>query len=276
MKRSEQINEIAAALAKAQGEINNAILNKTNPHFKNRYADLAAVRDAVNGSLSKHGIAHTQILGEENDRMVLYTTLLHASGQWLMSEFHLNGSIVKPQDIGSALTYARRYSLSAICGIASEEDDDGNAAQDGARGSRETTGLQGTYKASKAKNREPFLKLVGEMNATKTLDALKAWLKNNAANVKALPEDWVIHFSEEYDKHKAWLADNGGTVAPRADALNALLDRAMIDDWIGRLRTADRDSQEELFLQEIEPAREAGQIPAKEYNELVALIKEMG
>lgn len=133
MTTSEQVNEIAAALAKAQGKMKNAALNKVNPHFRNRYADLAAIRDAVTPELSVNGIAATQTIGFKDDgRQFVVTRLLHTSGQWIESAC----AIPPPGDMqkmGSAITYARRYSLSAICGIAADEDDDGNGSPENSR-----------------------------------------------------------------------------------------------------------------------------------------------
>jgi len=123
MNTSEQINELAAALAKAQGMMDNAIMNRTNPHFKSKYADLAAIFVAARKPLSANGLAIVQTIGDG----VLHTRLLHTSGQWIASEHPLPTS-GRPQEIGSALTYARRYSLSALIGIAADEDDDANAA----------------------------------------------------------------------------------------------------------------------------------------------------
>jgi hypothetical protein len=124
MKTSEQINELAAALAKAQGMMENAIMNRINPHFKTKYADLAAIRDVSREPFSANGLAIVQTIGDG----VLHTRLLHTSGQWIASEHPLPMS-GRPQEIGSALTYARRYSLSALIGIAADEDDDATGAE---------------------------------------------------------------------------------------------------------------------------------------------------
>jgi hypothetical protein len=130
MTTSEQINDIAAALAKAQGEMKNATLNKVNPHFKSKYADLAGIRDAVVPVLSRHGIAVVQTLGflEGYTGQTVTTRLVHSSGQWIESACGCGVNVADMQKMGSAITYARRYSLSAICGIAADEDDDANAA----------------------------------------------------------------------------------------------------------------------------------------------------
>lgn len=130
MTTSEQIDLIAAALAQAQSKMKNAPLNKTNPHFKSKFADLASVRDTVIPALSAHGIAVAQTIGGapgSADQGFLYTRLVHTSGQWIESSCPLP-QLNDMQKLGSAITYARRYSLSAICGIAADEDDDGNEA----------------------------------------------------------------------------------------------------------------------------------------------------
>lgn len=128
MTTSEQVNEIATALAKAQGAMKNATLNKVNPHFKSKYADLAGIRDAVTPALTANGISVVQTLqGSANEHPSVLTRLQHSSGQWIESACPILGA-TDMQKMGSAITYARRYSLSAICGIAADEDDDGNAA----------------------------------------------------------------------------------------------------------------------------------------------------
>ncbi len=127
--QSESVNELATALAKAQGDMKAAAFNRVNPHFKNKYADLAAVWDAIRGPLSKNGLSVTQTIEPINGSGVyLRTVLRHASGQWVSSLYPLPEG-AKPQELGSALTYGRRYSLSSLVGIAADEDDDANEAQ---------------------------------------------------------------------------------------------------------------------------------------------------
>lgn len=126
--RSEQIHEIAAALAKAQGKIEGASKDKQNPHLKNRYADLASAWDACRAALSENGISVVQAPGDGDAGAISVTTLLmHQSGQWLEGRLSMRPAKGDPQSIGSVITYARRYSLMAMVGIA-PEDDDGNAA----------------------------------------------------------------------------------------------------------------------------------------------------
>lgn len=131
--RSDECNEIATALAKAQGAMKNAEMNKTNPHYRSRYADLASVIDAVRTPLASNGIGYTQTMVlDPRSGLLLVTTLMHTSGQWIATEYPLPQN-AKPQEFGSVLTYARRYSLSCITGNASDEDDDANAGNAAAR-----------------------------------------------------------------------------------------------------------------------------------------------
>jgi hypothetical protein len=128
MTTSEQINEIAAALAKAQGEMGGAKKDAANPFFKSKYADLASVRDAINGPLSKHGIAVIQSPSAEGNLVSVVTLLAHSSGQWMRGEAKCVAKDDSPQSVGSATTYLRRYALQSFAGIA-PEDDDAEAAQ---------------------------------------------------------------------------------------------------------------------------------------------------
>jgi hypothetical protein len=126
---SDRIDAISAALAKAQGQMANPGKTATNPHFKSSYADLSAGLKAVRTALSANAIAIVQTTRMEADVLMLRTALAHASGQWIGSEWPVVKLPSPPQVIGSALTYARRYTLFALTGIAGEnDDDDGNAA----------------------------------------------------------------------------------------------------------------------------------------------------
>ena len=131
--RSEPCNDIAKAMAQAQGAMDSATFNAENPHLKNKYANLAAVVNAIRAPLSMNGICWTQTPElRDGGQCVLVTTLLHTTGQWISCEYPIPIS-GKHQDVGSAISYGRRYSLMAICGLAAEgdaTDDDGNAAKD--------------------------------------------------------------------------------------------------------------------------------------------------
>jgi hypothetical protein len=125
---SENINELLSALAKAQGKIQPASKDKSNPFFKSKYADLSSVWDACRDSLSENGLSVIQLPQTKEEGLFLTSILGHSSGQWIKSELLIPLSKNDPQTIGSALTYFRRYSLSALVGVA-PEDDDGEKAQ---------------------------------------------------------------------------------------------------------------------------------------------------
>lgn len=128
MNQSENINELASALSKAQGEITAALEDKVNPHFKASYASLSSVWEACRSQLSKNGLAVIQTMQNEGEQLTLVTTLTHSSGQWIKSYLPISTTKATPQALGSAITYMRRYSLAAMVGVAPDEDDDANAA----------------------------------------------------------------------------------------------------------------------------------------------------
>lgn len=122
------MKQIAAAFIKAKAEFGPAMKNKANPVFRTKYADLSACLEAVDGALLNHGIALIQETFEDSTGVTVETVFLHESGESLRcGKLHVPASKQDPQGYGSALSYCRRYSLLAACGIA-QEDDDGQAA----------------------------------------------------------------------------------------------------------------------------------------------------
>jgi hypothetical protein len=122
------MKQIATALVKAQKAFGPALKTATNPHFKSRYADLSACVEAVINGLNDNGIALVQQLHEAEHGVTVETVFIHESGEMLnCGKLFVPATKQDAQGFGSALTYARRYSLMAACGIA-PEDDDGNAA----------------------------------------------------------------------------------------------------------------------------------------------------
>lgn len=151
MQSSDTIGKLAAALSAAQGEFPVVEKKSANPFFSSKYADLAEVVKATTPVLTKHGLSVMQTVGHldvplsrdtattKRDGTVvnesqpefpttLTTTLAHSSGEWVRDTMVLSPVKLDPQAQGSAITYARRYAYSAILGIVTEADDDGNAA----------------------------------------------------------------------------------------------------------------------------------------------------
>ncbi len=133
--RSDDIAELVKALVGAQATMGMAAKDATNPHFGSKYADLASCFAACKEPLAAHGLAVLQPVSSDGPKVTVTTLLAHVSGQWISCELTLTSDKNTPQGIGSSLSYARRYCLSSLIGLASD-DDDGNLAS-GRQGSHE-------------------------------------------------------------------------------------------------------------------------------------------
>lgn len=127
MNKSELLDQLGPALAKAQAKIKPAIKDQDNPFFKSKYADLAAVWEVVREPLTSNGVTVIQIPTTDAAKVSVETVLLHSSGQYISGTLTVTAAQTTAQAIGSAITYLRRYALAAFCGVA-QDDDDGNAA----------------------------------------------------------------------------------------------------------------------------------------------------
>ena len=210
--QSEQTADISAALAKAQSQMKAATFNKTNPHFKNRYADLAAVLDAIRKPLADNGLSVTQTTEIREGGFVLVTTLRHASGQWVASDYPLPVA-AKPQELGSALTYARRYSLSALACIAADDDDDA----EGARTTNQTASTPSPIKPKVVA--APVNPTTGEVSphAITAPDAM-AWGSAFVAAIGTAKDDAEV---------EQWIADNANGLDTLKGAAPKAYDRVM-------------------------------------------------
>jgi hypothetical protein len=129
MIQSETIAKLATALAKAQALIKPASKDAVNPHFKSKYADLTAIWEACREPLTSQGLSVSQIpVSGDPGYLSLMTMLMHESGEYIGGVFSVRLAQDTAQAMGSALTYARRYALSALVGIVADDDDDGNEA----------------------------------------------------------------------------------------------------------------------------------------------------
>jgi hypothetical protein len=126
--QSESIAALAAALSKAQADITGALKDSSNPFFKSKYADLASCWDACRKQLAANNLAVIQTTEVTEAGTVLVTTLAHSSGEWMRGTLPVVTKDNGPQAQGSGITYARRYALAAIVGLA-QIDDDAEAAQ---------------------------------------------------------------------------------------------------------------------------------------------------
>jgi hypothetical protein len=203
MHMSEQIDQIAAALAAAQAELVNPPKLKVNPHFKSSYVDLSDGLAAVRKTLSAHGISFVQATDGETGVIILHTCLMHSSGQWIKSTYPV-ASLGKHQEMGGALTYARRYALFAMVGIAGEDDMDGNDAADA------TNAVKPARPAKPTKEMEPglppdesekvYMVMLESLQMAQSREDLVQWATaNQKAKVRLTPKHQAM-ITEEFKK----------------------------------------------------------------------------
>lgn len=188
MLTSEGINEIAGALAKAQAAIQNPKKESENPHFKSRYADLATGIDAVRLALAAQAIVVVQATSMDGDMMMLETRLVHSSGQWFGSIYPVCKFPARQQEIGSALTFSRRYSLFALAGIAGD-DDDGNEAskvETPAPKVKPRTSPPAREAIDPEESRQAREQIVATLDDCETLSDFDAWGQANKSKIDSL------------------------------------------------------------------------------------------
>ena len=154
------MQQIATALVKAQKAFAPALKTATNPHFRSKYADLAACIEAVVDALNANGIALIQRTHDSDNGVAIETLFVHESGETISGGiFHVPAAKQDPQGYGSALTYARRYSLMSACGIAPEDDDAESAVKSPPKASPRVAPKQEPPAAPVASNEEIALRI---------------------------------------------------------------------------------------------------------------------
>lgn len=179
----ETTPKLAAALVKAQATLKPARKVKENPHLRSKYADLAAVWEACCDALTENGIAIVQAPVYRDGVFLLKTTLLHESGESMSGEYFVRPSKEDPQGYGSAVTYARRYSLAAMVGIVTEDDDGNRASQ---RGKAPTAALD-KVKSTLTKGGDETI------SEREQKDLFNAWRQAGRSN-----EDVAAHLRDAY------------------------------------------------------------------------------
>lgn len=197
MRTSENINELALALSKAQGQMESAKKDSTNPHFRSKYADLAAVVEAIKKPLTDNGLSYLQGFGwDDQGALIVHTRLLHSSGQWVESDLRVRPVKDDPQGVGSAVSYGRRYALQSLVGLTAD-DDDGNASSTAPRKAEATNGYA-------AKDRKEPAVAVDAAKAA-ALKSLSTTLGEvNKANARVMPFPATDH-SEKAAAHRRGL-----------------------------------------------------------------------
>ena len=179
MEMSPEINELALALCKAQGQMESAIKDSANPFFNSTYADLDSVQKAIRKPFADNGLAYVQPISSRGDERLVTTLLMHASGQWIRSTVGETPAKAGAQAAGSVFTYMRRYALSAMAGIA-QQDDDGNAASEQVKPAAKKTAIS-------------------LLKSAKTLPALKAaWERLSPEQHQQIGKDKLTELQDKF------------------------------------------------------------------------------
>ena len=128
MKKSDSISELAKAFAKTQQELKQPLKDAENPFFKSTYVPLENVAESITEAATKNGLSFSQEPSFDDNMVTVTTLVMHSSGEWIEYAPLKMKPVKNPPAFGSAITYAKRYALSAIFGITSDKDDDGNEA----------------------------------------------------------------------------------------------------------------------------------------------------
>jgi hypothetical protein len=220
MRNSESLANISPALVKAINAIEGVKKGAANPFFKSKYANLESVIEAAHDALSANGLAVMQGPGPMDGNCITLTTrLVHESGEWIETDFSLPAGKMDPQAAGSAITYARRYSLMAMLNMPAV-DDDGEASMPRTTKPGEPKnpnvsvtpegpdfwGAEGSgmsaYQAKKDGWGETFDGWLGAIPMLPTMEAWQTWCRDHADDVKKLPRSWRVQLRDELENRK--------------------------------------------------------------------------
>ena len=261
--QSELLNELFASLAMAQGDSMAALKSTAGQvgQQRTKYADLASCWDACRAPLAKHGLAVVQLASADGARVTVQTTLGHKSGQWISGELSMTSSDPSPRGIGSAITYARRYSLCALVGIA-PEDDDGEAASRTKEPSRPVVSTPKPRTESATANKEtkpevagksdvPSGRIVPDALATR-FDAIDHDVKNIAPAFVAMEKALIDKAGANGVKSYARIVDEFRRVIPKGSETKLDIKECLLDLWdelqvvehpLGDLVMTDKDKE---------------------------------
>lgn len=207
IETSPTIAKLFEAFHHAQGEMDGVGKDAKNPHFRSKYATLENVMNTARPVLNAQGLSWTQAPGPIVDgRLTITTRVMHVSGEWMQSTFHMPVAKLDPQGVGSATTYACRYALMAILGLPPVEDDDGEQAM-----GRSTITLPaaapaaGKKTSAQARKDGDWSRLVDEIEQCGTPEMLKQWGTSHRMEIAALPESWREHLQDAYQARMDFL-----------------------------------------------------------------------
>ena len=245
MNTSDTIKELAEALATAQGEMESpektkeAVIRSAKGNYKYKYADIADVLKCVKPVMSKYGLSHIQGTVLVDGHMVLRTRIMHKSGEFIESDYPVCATDNNHQSMGSAMTYARRYALSSMVGIAAVDDTDAQGAAQSGSGAKKA---KSTYQTKK------------EVDWSKVQDSIDKApdhdkLDKVAERVEANKGEWSPSY---YDQAVQRIAER------RAELINAELTVPMtIEEWHGHIVEAtDKKQIDDLYTEMVASERE--------------------
>lgn len=204
MRTSDAINEIAAALAKAQGAFHSIPKNKTGKvsgttkagkffEYEYKYAALPDVLDGIKEALSSNDLTYVQPTVIADGNLIVLTRIMHSSGQWIESEYPVCAISAEHQKMGAAMTYARRYALTSLVGVAADEDVDGVGAASADDGKRKRSSY-----AVKKEDGERWPAFERDIRASTTVEELDAAWKKYSQEMETWPKTWQDKADEEF------------------------------------------------------------------------------
>jgi hypothetical protein len=236
MKTSESIKDISAALAKARKAFHPVVKDKVanvksdKGSYSFAFADLSSVLDAIKDGLSDNGIAVVQAASTDGAGVTVETRLSHASGEWIESALTMKVDGNRPQNIGSAITYARRYALSAMVGVSSEQDDDANAAEGNDRKiedrpKTQTAKVKDAVQAIRAQVNDPKLRKAAAFKTLERLGFTDAGMRAKLAELLGrtfpLGKEIILQDKGELERVEALVAHLESTAKHGSDAAHA-------------------------------------------------------
>jgi len=223
MQHSESIAKLAAALMVFQSEVKDPARDGENPHFRSKYVQIDGLLAAVRPILAQHGLSVVQSTGGDGQNVTITTMILHTSGEWLQTDaLTLKAQQATPQGAGSAITYGRRYSLSAALGVAWDDDDDGNAASTPPKAEKKA--------APKAKTKD-------EPKAPRKVDSLRA-IAAAAKEIGVTNDDIKEVMRRHYNKE---------TSNELTDAQAAEMEKNFVS-WVAEVKDDDAKLMEDIPL----------------------------
>jgi hypothetical protein len=214
MKSSEGISALAKALATVQKTIKNPPKNGVNPHFNSKYVHLSDGLDAIRAALSAEGIAIIQGTELMEGFIFLNTRLIHSGGEWIESTYPVGSPNDRPQALGSAMTYARRYSIFGMVGVAGDDDDDGNAAEEAAsqspqKGRSRAAPRIATPGFTPEESEKVFNAMTAVLNMVSTREELVDWATDNRDHKAKLTPEHNKKITDHFMEVQKRIAGNG-------------------------------------------------------------------